>query len=98
MSEYGVDFPVWDLSPAADGDYLLGPGSLDLSAGLVADLLAWQHLFDQGYHWEDGWRDDEARDAYAAQAPRLRDRLQAELGRGVDVVLDLWPAPPDPHR
>lgn len=92
MSDYGVDFPVWNLDHVLDTDYALSAGDLDVTSQLSADLIQWQRLFDEHFHWEDGWRGPAARDEYAALGPRLWDRLQAELGPDFDVVLDLWPA------
>lgn len=91
MSEYGVDFPVWDLDQALGEDYEVSADRLNISDQLTANILVWQRLFDENFHWEDGWRDPAARDEYADRGRRLQDRLQAELGRDVDVVLDLWP-------
>lgn len=91
MSEYGADFPLWDMGREPDKEYLLMVGGLDITPELTADLLSWNGLFEEHFHHADGWRNDEARDAYASAGPRLQARLQAELGRDYDVSLDLWP-------
>lgn len=96
--DYSVDFPVWDVTPTLDKENPVTPQSLDISGEVTADILQWQRLSDEHFHWEHGWRDPAARDRYAAQGSQLRDRLQTELGRDIDVVLDLWLAGGAPPR
>ncbi len=97
MSDYGVVYPVWDADgEVAAKDGVLRVAGTPITQRLADALLEWQRLFDEHFHWERGWCTVAARDEYATQAPRLRDHLQAELARDVDVVLDLWPLPGDP--
>src|SRR3954453_14226356 len=86
MSDYGAGWPLW-CTPEG----LLDPESLVLSAMLVADLRAWQDLFEQDFHWDHGWRTLEAEARYARVASDLLYRLRRELGPAVDVTLDAWP-------
>jgi len=91
MSEYSADFSLWNMGSDPDKEYLLSVGSLDITPELTADLLSWNGLFEEHFHYESGWRNDTARDAYASAGPRLLARLQAERGRDYDIWLDLWP-------
>ncbi|MGH3326752.1 MAG: hypothetical protein ACRDPT_02960 [Streptomycetales bacterium] len=84
MSDYGADWPLWEGG-------MIGPEDLDLSAGLAADLKAWQDLFEDYFHWESGWRTPEAKERYARDADTLLNRLREELGPGFDVQPDAWP-------
>jgi len=86
LSDHGADWPLWS---APEG--LLVPGSLSLSASLVADLHAWQDLFEHEFHWDYGCRTPEAEARYAQAAPELLHRLRRELGPTVHVTLDAWP-------
>ena len=86
MSDYGAGWPLW-----SDEEGLLAPDAFSLSASLVADLRNWQELFDSQFHWDDGWRTQQAESRYAREAPQLLHRLREELGSLVQVTLDAWP-------
>ncbi len=98
MTDYGVVYPISDADgEVATEDEVLRVAGRPITPRLADALLAWQRLFDEHFHWERGWCSVAARDEYATEAPRLRDHLQTELSRDVDVVLDLWPLPGDPR-
>ena len=86
MSDYSAGWPLW-----SDGEGQLAPEVLALSASLVADLQAWEDLFDSEFHWDSGWRTPEAEARYARAAPELLHRLRRELGPAVQVTLNAWP-------
>jgi hypothetical protein len=86
MSDYSADWPLWS---AEEG--LLTPESLALSPALVADLLAWQELFECEFRWDHGWRSPESEARYARIAPELLNRLRIELGPTWQVVMNTWP-------
>lgn len=83
MSDYSA-VPLWSGG-------MINIEWLELSPALEGDILAWDALFQSGFHWEDGWRDLAARDEYARLAPKLRDRLAAEVKEFAVVDLNLWP-------
>lgn len=83
MSDYSA-VPLWHGG-------MIAIEWLELSPELEHDILAWDELFQTRFHWEDGWRDLDARDEYARLGPILRDRLAAEVKDFAVVELDLWP-------
>ena len=85
MSDYHATWPLWDDVGVKD------PSEPDVSAELAARLDAWQESFEQGFHYEHGWRSAEQAAAYAEEGRELQRLLTAEIGRWVYVELDLWP-------
>jgi len=61
MSDYSVGWPLWDHEGAMD------PAKLDVSHELAARLYAWQEAFEEGFHYEHGWRSAEQAAAYAKE-------------------------------
>ena len=83
MSDYGAGWPLW----AENG--LTAASDWELSPALMERLQAWDDLFDGHFHWDRGWRDGGARDAYHRDAPRLLRDLERELPHA-NVELHLW--------
>ena len=82
-SDYGAGWPLW----VEDG--LTDRSDWELSPQLVERLQAWDDLFARHFHWDEGWRDAAARDAYHRDAPRLVRDLERELPHAT-VELHLW--------
>ncbi len=87
MSDYSVGWPLWDSDGAMD------PAKSGVSPGLAARLNAWQASFEEGFHYEGGWRSAGNAAAYAREGRVLHELLTAEIGWWADVELDLWPVP-----
>lgn len=83
MVEYGCRIPLW--GPRGE----LDEGTLPLSSALVADLRAWQRLFDERHRHETGWRDEESRLRHRREGRGLAKRVQLELGDAYEVELRL---------
>jgi hypothetical protein len=60
----------------------------------MARQKSWQKLFDQNYRWDLGWRSEDARDKWAAEAVPLEATLRIALEGKADFVVDLWPLNP----
>ena len=89
MSEYFVDWPLWITDgPAA-------PDHFELSAGLTNDLLAWQELFEQHFHYRERWDDPAWAHEYERRGRELLSRLADELP-GHFIELRLWPVGAEP--
>lgn len=58
---------------------------------LLDRLAAWQHDFDDNYHYQTGWRSAAIRDRWAHQANDLATDVRAALGTRAELVVDLWP-------
>jgi hypothetical protein len=84
MSDYSAE-PIWSTHGMVPVSWL------GLSPELESDIVAWDDLFQSNFHWEDEWRDDEARLEYARLGPVLRDRLAKEIGAFGVVELNMWP-------
>jgi hypothetical protein len=82
MTDYGAEWPLWTVGMAA-------PGELGLSSALTARLASWNELFQEHFHWDDGWRDQDARARFAAEGPRLLRDLRRELP-DAEVEYDDW--------
>lgn len=80
MSEYGVDWPLWDEGGTDREDWP------QLSDDLAADLVRWNSLWLDGNDGH-GWANEKARDLYVGQATLLVERLQAELGQSWIVTV-----------
>jgi hypothetical protein len=80
--EYSVKVPLFPLSP--DTDSLL-------PEPLRTRLMAWQKDFDLNFRWDTGWRSEEARTRWAAEAVPLEAELREALEGKADLVVDLWP-------
>ena len=81
MCEYGVTVPLF---PQDDDTETL------VSAGLLAQLVEWQQSFDANFHWEEGWRSDDARSRWIDAAQVLYPKVKQEIAGRAPVVLDLW--------
>ncbi|MDP5182645.1 hypothetical protein QOZ88_08330 [Blastococcus sp. BMG 814] len=82
MTDYGAAWPLWTVGPTH-------PATLGLSEALTARLTTWNQLFQEHFHWDDGWRDPDARARFAAEGPRLLRDLRRELPDD-EVELDDW--------
>jgi hypothetical protein len=81
MNEYGVDRPLW-------GDEGLCPdGTPKLPPGVEASVLEWADVFQEGFHWERGWRDPAVAREHAAQGERLLATLERVLAPDDTVEL-----------
>ena len=80
--EYMVDVPVFPRSD--DTDALLPEGLLDR-------LIAWNEFFNENYHYEKGWRSEEAKEKWAEEAPSLVADLKDSLADKAELEIDLWP-------
>jgi hypothetical protein len=58
---------------------------------LLDRLAAWQEEFDSNFHWQQGWRSEDARDRWANEAQDLARDVRAELGTRAELFVDLWP-------
>jgi len=56
-----------------------------------AKLISWQADFDANFHWETGWRSEQAKARWAAKAVVLEAELRAALAGKVEVAVNLWP-------
>jgi hypothetical protein len=91
--------PVIQLSPDYSAPLPLwggGFGNIDwrftkFPPELLDRLAAWQHDFDDNYHYQTGWRSAAIRDRWAHHAQRLATDLRAALGARAELVVDLWP-------
>ncbi|MBO3085097.1 hypothetical protein [Cellulomonas fengjieae] len=84
MNEYTVDWPLWvSDGPAQEGD-------VPIDEPLATELKTWARVFNEHYDWKRGWDDPAVAEGHAQEAVRLRGALQDALGRGYDVVLELW--------
>jgi hypothetical protein len=84
MPEYGVDVPLF---PQSDFTVALVPEEL------MSKLMRWHEVFEENFHWENGWRSPEVRDRWAADAVPLEAELRLALAGKADLVVDLWPLP-----
>ncbi len=80
MADYEC-FPLWELSENVGN---VDPDSLQISARLKADLMAWAELFDKTLNYDDpvrsGFSSTDEEDRFKEQGRLLGERLQAELG------------------
>lgn len=83
MSDYGAGWPLW--GPGADN-----PALGAMPAGLNADLLAWQALFEEHYDHRSEWLDDTAARTYEQMGRELLARMHSVLP-DFFIELDLWP-------
>jgi hypothetical protein len=58
---------------------------------LLTRLVAWSDEFNDKYQYERGWRSEEARDHWAAEAADLVVELQSALEGKAELEVDLWP-------
>lgn len=86
MNEYSISWPLWTPEGPADRD------EIPVSPVLAARLCRWAEHFEQHYHWETGWDDPSRSAPHATEAETLRGLLDAELGQGWTVTLELWEA------
>lgn len=81
--------PLWGTVDPEIGD--IDPASLPISAELVAALAAWSAAYDATLDRDDpaasGFATSAAEAAFRAEGARLAERLTAELGDGVEIVL-----------
>lgn len=80
--DYSAPYPLWPLSDAT---------AAMVPEAVMAKLVAWQKDFDANFHWETGWRSDEARDRWAAAATELGPEVRAALDGRAELEVDLWP-------
>ncbi len=80
--DYSAPSPLWTSSDAADAM---------VPEELLARLVRWQQDFDSGYHWETGWKSDEAKARWAGQAADLEADLRVALNGRAELTVDLWP-------
>lgn len=71
----------------------MDPSTSGVSPALSGRLIAWQESFEEGFHYERGWRSSEDATRYAREGRVLLRDLRAEIGGWADVELDLWPVP-----
>lgn len=87
--------PVIRFAPDYSVDVPLFPQSDEVEALVPADLLArlveWQHDFDRNFRWDTGWRSDEAKRDWAAEAVVLESELKEALAGRATLDVDLWP-------
>lgn len=85
-NDYTVAWPVWrDDGPAGEDEFPIPPD-------VARDLRAWAAAFNEHFAWDAGWDDPTHAIRHAAEGHRLREAVQAALGPGYTVVLDLWEA------
>ena len=58
---------------------------------LLQRLIRWQQLFDESFHWERGWSDEQRKLEWALEAQDLEQRLREAVPPGVVVSTLLWP-------
>ena len=80
--EYGGALPLW---PQWDHPERLIPREL------FVKLMAWQELFDSNFDSETGWRSEDAKTRWAAEAIGMETELRDALAGKAEVVVDLWP-------
>jgi hypothetical protein len=80
--EYNAKVPLFPLSDDTNG---LVPKPL------LGRLMAWQKDFNSSFDWDTGWRSDEAKTKWAAEAIPLEAELRQALEGKADLVVDLWP-------
>ncbi|CAL9462951.1 hypothetical protein SUDANB95_02659 [Actinosynnema sp. ALI-1.44] len=85
MSDYGVDWPLWD------SDGAMARSAVDLSEALAVRLVAWQQHFEEHFHHERGWSSGRDAALYAKEGGELLHLLRDEIGGWARVELDLWP-------
>ncbi|MCA1222840.1 hypothetical protein [Streptomyces sp. 8L] len=82
-------FPLWVERDGVKDN--TDPGTLPLSAGLVADLDGWRARWDAAYDLDDpldaGFSSPEEERAFEAEGERLAAGLREELGSGWTVSL-----------
>jgi hypothetical protein len=83
--DYGAPLPLW-----GKGFGNIAWQFTKFPPELLDRLTAWQHDFDDNYHWRRGWKSDEARDRWVSQAEGLASDVQAALGNRAELVVDLW--------
>lgn len=87
-----ADYGSWPLRDA-DGDNI-DPANLPISPGLRDALYDWERRCDEILNHNDprrsGFKTPEAEAAFNADGQALLERLQAELGDGHAVTLQLW--------
>jgi len=76
MSDYSAGWPLWSA-----GEGLLASDALPPSAPLIADLRAWQDLFENEFHWDHGWHTPEAETRYARRLPNSCSAFAKNLDR-----------------
>lgn len=88
MADYGC-FPLWNVSPGEVGN--IDPGYLPLSGALRTDLIEWAKLYDQTLNLNDplnsGFKSAQEEERFRQRGYKLGERLQAELGPEVKVVI-----------
>ena len=88
MADYGC-FPLWNTSPSEVGN--IDPGTLPLSGALRTDLLEWAKSYDQTLDLNDplgsGFKSDQEEERFRQRGRMLGERLQAELGGEIKVVI-----------
>jgi hypothetical protein len=82
--EYSVELPL-------GGDGVLAWQRTKFSPQLLDRLAAWQEDFENGFHYDTGWRSQQARNQWAAQAEELEAEVRAELCSRAELVVNLWP-------
>jgi len=63
----------------------------DFSPELLDRLADWQEEFDSNFHWEKGWRSEQALARWAQEATNLAAELRRKLGSRAELVVNLWP-------
>ncbi len=58
---------------------------------LLVRLVAWNEYFNNNYHWEQGWRSEEAKRRWVDEAPSLVAELKEALAGKTELKIDLWP-------
>lgn len=86
--EYGTG-SVWDDDWNGESEICPRPSTLGASAELQADFEAWERVweatFDPEHPPDGGFASDEDRVAFNIAGERLAERLQTELGPGVEI-------------
>lgn len=65
--------------------------STKFSPELLERLSIWQDEFDSNFHWEKGWRSDQALARWAQEATGLVAEVRKALGDKSELVVNLWP-------
>jgi hypothetical protein len=85
-------------------DYVMGisglwPSSDDtdamVSPELLTRLVAWNDEFNVNFHYERGWRSEEARDRWAEESVDLAAQVRAAVEGKAELQIDLWPLSPE---
>jgi len=83
MPEYSCEMPLW----CDEGQW----EDLDLPAGLVARLAAWQAQFDANFRYDAGWLNADARESWTRDSEALVADLRSNLPSEMTFAVDLWP-------